>query len=170
MKKLNKNILLLIAVALIGQSCKKEMIDINTNPYLLDDAAPEFIFTGATIDINYNSRDRTMHRYGRSMTYMQYVVPNSETPEGLSGAYWDSTRPTGPNPGFLFYNDYFQGIGRDMHRLITKIDALPEDQKATYQGLKAMALIVDTYHAWRVADIFGALPYSQAFQDVLFPL
>lgn len=170
MKKITKNILLLAAVALMSQSCKKEMIDINTNPYQLNDANPEFLFMGATVDINFNTRDRTMHRYGRSMTYMQYIVSNTETPEGLSGAYWDATRTTGPNPAFPFYNDYFTGVGRDMHRIIDKIDVLPADQQATYQGMKAMAMIVDTYHAWRVADVFGALPYLQAFQSDEFPL
>lgn len=31
-------------------------------------------------------------------------------------------------------------------------------------------MILETYHAWRVADIFGAMPYTEAFQDQAFPL
>jgi hypothetical protein len=170
MKKINKSVLLLIVAAMIGQSCKKELIDTNTNPNKLDDVNPEFLFTGATVDINYAGRDRPAHRYGRSMTYMQYVAADATTLEGLSGAYWDPTKNTGPNPGFYYYNDYFTGVGRDMNRIIAKINEMPADRQATYQGLKAMCIIVDTYHAWRVADVFGALPYSQAFQDVQYPL
>lgn len=170
MKKIHIYILALIVIAFAGQSCKKDFIEINTNPNKLDEANPEFLFTGATIDINMNSRDRTSKKYGTTMTYMQYIAPNANTPEGLAGAYWDATKSTGPNPGFNYYSDYFTGVGRDMHRLVGIINALPADKQATYQGLKAMATIVDTYHAWRVADIFGALPYEQAFDDVAFPM
>ncbi len=161
---------MLVAVALVGQSCKKELVDINTNPYLLDNVGPEYLFTGTTLDINLNSRDRTMKKYGTSMTYMQYLVPDVATPDGLSGAYWNPARTTGPNPGLFYYNDYYTGVGRDMNRIIDQINLLPADKKASYQGLKAMASIVEVYHAWRVADAFGAMPYSQAFNDGTYPL
>jgi hypothetical protein len=59
MKKMNKYFLGIVAVALLSQSCKKTMIDLNTNPNLLNDAAPEYLFTGATQDLNMGSRDRT---------------------------------------------------------------------------------------------------------------
>jgi len=170
MKKINKGLLFLVAVAMIGQSCKKELIDTNTNPNKLDEVNPEFLFTGTTLDINFNSRDRASKRYGTSMTYMQYIAADVSDPAGLSGAYWDPAGNTGPNPGFSFYTDYYTGVGRDMNRIIALIDAMPAEKKASYQGLKAMCIIVDTYHAWRVADVFGAMPYSQAFLDVQFPL
>ena len=170
MKKIHKYIVGLLAVAVLGQSCKKELVEINTNPNRLSEVSPEFLFAGATTDINLGSRDRTMHKYGTVMTYMQYIVPNSATAEGLTGPYWDPSKTTGPNPGFPYYSDYFTRVGRDMHRLIDRINVLPADQQAQYQGLKAMANIVDTYHAWRVADIFGTLPYVQAFDGVQYPL
>ncbi len=165
MKKINKGLLLLVAAAMFGQSCKKDLVEINTNPYLLDDASPEYLFAGATKNVNLTGRGQAMQKYNRSMTYMQYVTPDVSTPDGLAGNYWNDSKTTGPNPGFNFYNDYFTGIGRDMHRLIAKIDGLPAEQKTSFQSLKAMAIIVDTYHAWRVADVFGALPYTQAFQS-----
>lgn len=170
MKKINKSLLLLVAVALIGQSCKKELVDTNTNPYLLDDVGPEYLFAGTTLDINLNSRDRTMKKYSTSMTYMQYLVPDVATPDGLSSAYWNPARTTGPNPGLFYYNDYYTGVGRDMNRIVDKINGLPAGLQASYQGLKAMATIVEVYHAWRVADAFGAMPYSQAFNGTTYPL
>jgi len=170
MKTLNKYILGLVALATLGQSCKKELIDTNTNPKTLPDANPEFLFTGATADFNLGSRGNTSQKYGSTMTYMQYIVPDGADANGLAGNYWNATKTTGPNPGFPYYNDYFTGNGRDMTRIIAKINSLPDAQKATYQGLKAICSIINTYQAWKVADVFGALPYTQAFNGDLYPL
>jgi len=170
MKKINKYMMGLIALAMLIQSCKKELVNINTNPKTLSDASPEFLFTGATVDFNLGSRGNTFQKYGTTMTYMQYVVPDGADATALASTYWDPTKSIGPNPGFPYYNDYFNGTGRDMHRIIDKINSMPEGQMASYQGLKAICTIVDTYQAWKVADIYGALPYTQAFNGVQYPL
>ncbi len=149
------------------------MIDLNTNPNLLNDAAPEYLFTGATKDLGIDTRARTMKKYSTTLTWMQYVVPEGASSDGLANRYWkSSTDPSkGPVPGFPYYSDYFNSIGRDMHRIIEKIDNLSSaDEKETYKGLRAICQTVDVYHAWRVADIYGALPYSQAFQPAKYPL
>ncbi len=170
MKTTNKYILGLIAVVLLSQSCKKELIDTNTNPKTLDDANPEFIFTAATQDFTLTGRDNTSQKYGTTMAYMQYIVPEGADANALATRYWNPSKSTGPNPGFPFYNDYFTRYGRDMNRIIDKIDNMPDAQKATYQGLKAIGQIINVYEAWRVADVFGALPYTQAFDNVKYPL
>ena len=160
----------LISLALLSQGCKKELIDTNTNPKTLPDANPEFLFTATTADFNLGSRAQTSQKYGATMTYMQYVVADGADANGLAGKYWNPTKTTGPNPGFSYYNDYYTGNGRDMNRIIVKIDALPDAQKATYQSLKAICQVINVYQAWKVADIFGALPYTQAFDNVNYPL
>lgn len=168
MKKVTKYILGLFVLGTLAQSCKKQLVDINTNPNSLPDAAPEFLFAGATVDINLGSRNQTSQKYGTTMTYMQYVVPNATEASGIASIYWVPGATSGPIPGFPFYNDYFTGVGRDMHRIIDRIDA--EYSKGKYQALKGICMTIDTYHAWRVADIFGALPYTEAFQPTEFPL
>lgn len=170
MKTINKYIIGLLSIAVLSQSCKKELVDLNTNPKTLPDANPEFIFTAATKDFTINNRNNTTQKYGTTMTYMQYIVPDGQDANGLAGYYWNPTKSTGPNPGFPYYNDYFTGIGRDMTRIIAKIDSLPEAQKATYQSLKAVCQVLNVYQAWRTSDVFGALPYGQAFQPNKFPL
>lgn len=170
MKKINKYILGLLALAMVGQSCKKKLIDINTNPNLLPDVNPEYLFTGSTADIDFGDRDHVSQRWGATLTYLQYVVPDAVTTSSLSGKYCDPVKTSGVDSKFPFYSDYFNSTGRDMHRIIDKINSLPAEQQAVYQGLKAICAIVDTYHAWRVADIFGAMPYSQAFNGTQYPL
>ncbi|WP_419803350.1 SusD/RagB family nutrient-binding outer membrane lipoprotein [Mucilaginibacter sp.] len=163
-------ILGLVAFALANPSCKKDLISLNTNPNKLSDVSPEILFTGATADFGLTGRNNTSKKYGTTMTYMQYIVADGADGAGLANAYWNPTKTTGPNPGFPYYNDYYTGMGRDMHRIMDKINSLPADQQATYQGLKAISSIVDTYLAWRVVDVFGAMPYLQAFNDVQYPL
>ncbi|MVN20493.1 SusD/RagB family nutrient-binding outer membrane lipoprotein [Mucilaginibacter arboris] len=163
-------ILGLLAFALLNHSCKKDLININTNPNKLSDVSPEILFTGATADFGLTSRANTSKKYGTTMTYMQYIVSDGADATGLASAYWNPTKTTGPNPGFPYYNDYYTGMGRDMHRIIDKINSLPTEQQGSYQGLKAISSVIDTYLAWRVSDIFGAMPYLQAFNDVQYPL
>ncbi len=177
MKRLNKYIVLgIVGLASLTQSCKKDLVDINTNPKALDNANPEFLFTGATNDLDNRSRDRIMQKYGSTMSYMQYIVRNATDPSALASPYNNPTEEKGKNPGFTYYEDYFGAtntngaIGRDMKRIIAKIDAMPEDKKQTYQSIKNICIIVDTYYAWRVSDVFGALPYEQAFNAEMYPL
>lgn len=170
MKKINNYIIGLIALAALGQSCKKEMIDINTNPKRLNEVGPEFLFTGATLDFTLTGRGATSQKYGTTLKYMQYIANDAVDASGMGSAYWDPGKTTGPNPGFSYYNDYYTTTGRDMHKIIGLIDNLSEAQQATYQGLKAICSIVDTYSAWKVADVFGAMPYGEAFDAIKFPL
>ncbi len=165
MKNIYKYIIALLAVACLSQSCKKQMIELNTNPNLLNDAAPEYLFTGATADMGVTSRDRTSKKYATTMTWMQYVVPEGTSTDALVKFYWKpGSGPTqGPIPGFTYYTDYFSAAGRDMNRIINKIDNMNDADKEKYKGLRAICQTVDVFQAWRVADIYGALPYKEAF-------
>lgn len=169
MKKISLYLTGLAAIFMLGQSCKKELIAVNTNPQALTDVPPEFLFTGATQDINNGSRASVIERY-QFMVYMQYIVPDVANATSLQSNYWAPGATTGPGPSLDYYNDYYTGAGVNMHRIIAKIDAYPADKKASYANLKAIAQILDTYEAWRLVDVYGAMPYAQAFNDVKFPL
>ncbi|QEC52040.1 SusD-like starch-binding protein associating with outer membrane [Anseongella ginsenosidimutans] len=169
MKKINIFIIGLSLVA-VWTSCQKELQEINTNPNQLNDSRPEFLFTNATLNFNLEGRSQLSTRYSSVMRYMQYIVSDGADKEGLESPYWDASETAGPNPGFNYYADYYNGDGRDLHRIIEKIDMMDEAQQASYANIKAICRILDTYQAWRVADVYGAMPYSQAFNPVEFPL
>ncbi len=57
-----------------------------------------------------------------------------------------------------------------MHLIIQNIDLLPEPEKSSYADLRAICQILDTYQAWRTLDIYGAMPYHQAFNVSQYPL
>lgn len=172
MKHLKLIIINILLASFLFQSCKEKMIEINTDPNVLTDVPPELLFTGAIKDLNMTSRSQTAFKYGKAMTWMQYVVPEGATVDGLSGYYWKSTTAVnkGPIPGFPYYSDYYNAIGRDMQRIIIKIENMDNAaDREKYKGLHAIAKTVDVFHAWRVADIYGAMPYSQAFDPIAYP-
>ncbi|HWZ34523.1 MAG TPA: SusD/RagB family nutrient-binding outer membrane lipoprotein [Mucilaginibacter sp.] len=166
MKKLNKFIIGLVALSLLAPSCKKDFIGVNTNPTALNTTSPEYLFSGVTVDINEKSRAQLIARYN-FMAYMQYIVTDNNA--SLASKYCGPGTQTGPDMGVDYYSDYYSGVGITMKRVIALIDQLPEPQKSQYTALRAIAVIVDTYHAWRIADLYGAMPYSQAFQPDAYP-
>ncbi len=169
MKKINIYIIGVILVAgILGQSCKKEMIKINTNPNSLPDVAPEYLFTGTTLDFNLTSRQQLINRY-TFMTYMQYIVPDGLN-ANLGANYWSPGANKGPAPSVSYYSDYYSGIGVSMNRIIAKIDAMPADQQTSYSNLRAICQVLNVYTAWQVVDIYGAMVYNDAFQPVKYPL
>lgn len=162
--------LVLTTALLTTQSCKEQLQEINTNPNQLNESRPEYLFTNATIDFNLAGRAPLIARYGGVMTYMQYVVADGASREGLEGTYANPTQTQSPSPGLNYYSDYYSSTGRDLNRIISLIDGLPADQKQTYTAVRAIVKILDTFQAWRVSDIYGAMPYSQAFQNDKYPL
>ncbi len=168
MKKLNKYIFGLLTLAVLAQSCKKDFIGINTNPNKLDNVQPQFLFSGATVDLDDASRSQVIARYA-FMNFMQYIVPDG-TNANLSAKYCDPSLTTGPDVGVNYYSDYYTGIGKSMNLIISNIDALPAAQASTYAQLRAICVILNAYHAWRTVDIYGAMPYNQAFNATSFPL
>ena len=110
-------------------------------------------------------------RYSTAMRLMQYIVGDNVDKTAMESPYYDPTKPnTAPNPAGSQYNDYFGSVGRDYHRIIEKIDGITDPVIANgYKSLRAICMIMDTYDAWKVADIYGALPYSQAFKVSQYP-
>lgn len=179
MKNIKKYIaggMVMAAAAVFGTSCKQQMISVNTNPNSLPTTSPQYWFTGATSDFNMSSRTQLINRY-TFMQYMQYIVPDGAN-ANLRAAYWGQGANTGPAPSsgglyasqVTYYNDYYNGIGVNMYRIIQQINAMPSAEQATYQNLKAVCQIVNTYCAWKVDDMFGAMVYSQAFDVQKYPL
>jgi len=168
MKKLNKLMIGLLTIVLLAPSCKKDFINVNSNPSKLNNILPEYLFSGATVDIDEGTRQQLINRYN-FLVYMQYIVPTGAN-ANLGSHYCTPGVPTGPDPALTYYNDYFTGVGVSMSRIEALIDNMPAAQKATYVNLRAICVIVDTWHAWRTVDMFGAMPYTQAFNSTVYPL
>ncbi|CAL1516716.1 SusD/RagB family nutrient-binding outer membrane lipoprotein [Chitinophaga sp. MM2321] len=173
MKKINKIALGLLMVAACAQSCKKDMQEINTNPEQLNDTRPEFLFTSATLNYTLPGRSQLTNKYSTTLRYMQYIVGDNTDKNTMEAPYCDPTKTTFPDPGSggATYNDFYNSTGRDYQRIIDKIDGLgSESLKTAYSDLRAICNIMLAYDAWKIADVYGAMPYSQAFKVQQYPV
>ena len=157
---------LAVATALGLQSCKKKMIADNTDPYIVTSAPPEYQFTNATADIDGNG-GQLEARY-QFMVYMQYVVPDGATTD-LTTNFWVPGANTGGYPSVSYYSDYYTTTGDYMNQIINQINGMSSEEQTSYAYLKAICQIVNVYHAWRVVDLYGAMPYRQAFNITQYP-
>jgi hypothetical protein len=171
MKHIN---IILAGILMIGitQSCKKDLIKANTNPNALNDTRPEFLFTSATMNYLKQNRDDYTAKYATTMTYMQYLVADAATSEGL-GAPYNNPNNTSltdfRNPSYPLYGRFYEAYGRDLARVIQKIDGMTDETlRNGYIELKAISQILLTYNAWRVVDVYGAMAYKEAF-DLTYP-
>lgn len=163
MKKISKYIIFCLSTLALGfNSCKKDMIDMNTNEELLVSTDPRFVFTSATE--NWNNRDRTslMSKYSGVMTLMQYVVRNGG---GTEGAYAKPTELSNPSP-YLPYYDYYYSIYGNRLRYLTEVVIPERVDKDLYQDIAAISKILSTYQAFLVFDTHGAIPYSEALKGL----
>ncbi|MGE7777096.1 SusD/RagB family nutrient-binding outer membrane lipoprotein [Chitinophaga sp. NPDC101104] len=170
MKHFNKLAMGLVLTGIMTQSCKKDFQEANTNPQALNDTKPEFLFTAATMDYSMAGRSMLISKYGSSLRYMQYITPDVVDKDAMEGAFCDPGKTTFPSPSGSFYSDYFTSTGRDYNRIIAKIDKMEDGAvKKGYANLRYVCEIMNTYDAWKVSDIYGGLPYSQAFKVTEFP-
>lgn len=171
----NKKILITtaaIASMLLMQSCLKDYQQVNTNPNQIGDTKPEFMFTAATNEYMRTSRADAMAQYDKAFIYTQYLVPNSGSSDGIAGNYITSSLQLGsyPNPGAGEYSIYFTRTGRDFRRLLAKIDNIQDPViKKSYENLRAITVVMDTYEAWKVVDLYGGLPYNEGFDPAKYP-
>ncbi len=170
MKNIQKFVLGFVLVASVF-SCKKDLQEINTKNDQLNDTRPEFLFTSATQNYTLGRRDQLQAKYSNAMRYMQYIVDDNTEKNAMEAPYISTTQTNLPNPGASVYTDYFTTTGRDFHRIIEKINGIQNPiLKDGYANLRAIAQIMDTYDAWKVVDIYGAMPYTQAFNVAQFPV
>lgn len=171
MKKINYIALGLLMAGVMTQSCKKDFQEVNTNPNQLNDTRPEFLFTSATLNYTLGNRDQLISKYASPLRYMQYVVGDGIDKEAMESPYCDPGKTTFPSPRGNYYRDYFGTVGRDYQRIIAKINEVPDSSlRRAYANLGAICKIMDTYDAWKIADVYGALPYTEAFNFSQFPV
>ncbi len=162
MKKINYYILLgLLSLGTV--SCKKDMIEMNTNEELLVSTDPKFVFTNATINFNNASRGDLMGKYSGVMQLMQYIVTNGGASEGI---YAKPDDDNNPSPYLPYYNYYYNNYGNKLNYLTTVIIPSRRD-KERYQNIGAIAKMLETYQAFLLFDTHGAAPYFDALQGLL---
>lgn len=152
-----KKITICLALALsIATGCSDEdFIEANKNPDILNEVAPENQFLSATLAVHSQDFEAFYDMYRRIMPWMQYVTP-------LNGNGINFT-----NNVDNFSNRYgrlYTGIGdalTDLEQLVAK---MPAEEQARYEHMVNIARILKAYYTFYVSDIYGSIPYEEAWQ------
>lgn len=152
-----KKIAVCLALGLsIATGCSDEdFIEANKNPDILNEVAPENQFLSATLAIHSQDFEAFYDMYRRIMPWMQYVTP-------LNGNGINFT-----NNVDNFSNRYgrlYTGVGDALTDLEQLVADLPEEEQPRYEHMISIARILKAYYTFYVSDIYGSIPYDEAWQ------
>lgn len=144
--------LLLSALLLTGMllSCTKDFEELNKNPFqpTETDIGPLFNTVISTMQLGWNEQ-----------FYVHNEVLYKETQQAaLTASAW-SNLSLGTEE---IWSNYYQALAhiRDIERRIEELEATQDPE--TLKNLKAMVKIIAAYRTFRVTDLFGDMPFSNA--------
>ncbi|MCF0038657.1 SusD/RagB family nutrient-binding outer membrane lipoprotein [Dyadobacter fanqingshengii] len=155
MKFIKRKILLLAAVGFLSSCEKQAFVDINKNPDALTEIPPQNQFLNATTGIHGQDFEAFYDLYRRIMPWMQYNTLLSGN-QGSFTLNFDN-----------FANRYgrlYNGVGDRLYDLEQLVGKLEPAEQPRYDQMIQIARILKAYYSFYVSDIYGSIPYSEAFQ------
>ncbi|GAB2783616.1 SusD/RagB family nutrient-binding outer membrane lipoprotein [Rhabdobacter roseus] len=156
MKFIKYRILFVVAAGLLVSSCDKQaFVDINKDPDALTTIPPQNQFLNASVSIHSQDFEAFYDLYQRIMPWMQYTTALN----GNQGAFtqnWDNFSQR--------YGRLYNGVGDRLYDLEQLVGRLEANEQARYVHMIRIARILKAYYTFYVSDIYGSIPYSDAFQ------
>jgi hypothetical protein len=167
MKRFNiKMLCLAIAAGLVFSGCKKDFLDVNDDPNRVTDQniTPELLFTQAEVAVGDRAAGGSANSQGAKLP-LQFA----QSWVGYMAANGDFAR----DPTETSYNIDF-GFGNTL--FVNTYNTLFDLHQAEVKGLAAedtavagASIILSAKLFQEMVDLFGNIPYSQAFQNNLYP-
>lgn len=155
MKFIKRKILLLAAVGFLSSCEKQAFVDINKNPDALTEIPPQNQFLNATTGIHGQDFEAFYDLYRRIMPWMQYNTLLS----GNQGSFTLNSDNFANRYGRLY-----NGVGDRLYDLEQLVGKLEPAEQPRYDQMIQIARILKAYYSFYVSDIYGSIPYSEAFQ------
>ncbi|HEY0060395.1 MAG TPA: SusD/RagB family nutrient-binding outer membrane lipoprotein, partial [Flavisolibacter sp.] len=135
----------LIATALGIGSCKKEWLDVNTNPNQLSSSTPDFVFTsGVARTVAFlGPNEQGSYFAGQWTQSNTYIIDPARFQYQIN------------NTNFNWWDTWYD-IMQDFQFVI--------DNAASQPFFKGPARIMKSYVMQQVVDVYGNAPYSEAFK------
>ena len=145
-------LLLLLSGSVILNSCSKTYLDINEDPNRATETTitPELIFTGAEVQVGARQASGNFLFLNH---WMGYIAPNGDFAPNFKEQTYDISFSFGDPIWQNHYNVLF-----DLHQVQTKSMATGDSV------LAAASIILSAKLFQELVDLFGNIPYSQAFQ------
>ena len=148
---MKKSIFVISAVALLLASCTKNFEDMNQDPF-----SP----TGTTIEALFNGVVSSLQQSMNEQFYLQNEIWYPETELGaLTSESWGNSQ-IGTSQ---LWSEYYLMLS-NIREIENRFEAYGEEQgdAAVCDKARAQLNILKAYQTFKVTDIFGDMPYSQA--------
>ncbi len=148
-----KKIALVALGAATITSCTNDWLDVNTTPNdpLAENVSPNFILAGAQTSA-YATQAVTMNRLGNVYMYNWGANVNSFT-GGFSQEY-----------SLTLTTNFYSGIWDGLFNRVSNFQEIINSDFENYENHKAIAKIMKVYYYQYLVDIYGDVPYTEAFQ------
>ena len=148
---MKRNIIIICAIALAFASCTKKFQEMNQDPF-----SP----TGTTIEALFNGVIQSMQQSMNEQFYLQNEIWYPETELGaLTSESWGNSQIGTAS----VWSNYYLMLS-NIRELEKRFDAMGEEEgdQAICDKVRAQLNILKAYQTFKVTDIFGDMPYSQA--------
>jgi SusD/RagB-like outer membrane lipoprotein len=153
-KRYSSVLALLIAPA-VTTACQDEYQSLFLDPERSSTAKIEYLFTQALIDadfpIHYGEWFWQVYENVARWAQVAGAVNDQDMMQPLSDQWQNNWR------------DYYARAAMDLKEIRVIYDALPADQKPGYAVYLHLGKIVNAFTTARTTDMWGAIPYSEAF-------
>lgn len=146
-----KKYIIIVCVAMAFASCTKGFEEMNQNPF-----SP----TGTTVEALFNGVVQSMQQSMNEQFYLQNEIWVPETELGaLTSEAWGNSQIGTSN----LWSDYYLMLA-NIRELEKRFDALDEENvdSAYCDKVRAQLNILKAYQTFKITDVFGDMPYSQA--------
>ena len=154
----NKYIFFLLAITgVLFASCKKDFLDVNNDPNRPTDnnITPQQIFPAAAVEVG----DREPNDFGFAQNWVGYFAANGDFARDQQQTSYDIDF----NFGDALWTNYYSTLF-DLYQVKTK--SLVPDGDTVLAGA---SMILSAKLFQELVDVYGSVPYSQAFQNLTYP-
>ena len=146
-----------MAGMLVFSGCRKEaFVETNINPEGLTSVPPANQFLNATLSLHGQDFEAYYDYYQRIMPWMQYSTAVNGNGQNFTQVYDNFSQR---------YGRLYNGVGNTLVDLEKLVAALPAEEQPRYVHMVRIARILKSYYTFYVSDIYGSIPYSEAFQS-----
>ncbi len=142
-----------IAMATLASACTKDFASKNTDPEVSQNLPPEFMITTSQKGMVDRDYEWFYDSYQYLMRWMQFTVAYAD---GNAAGMYGAQNTNG------YYNAFYTTIGRNLVEIERIVKNKPAAERGQYRNLVAIARVHKVFAAFRVTDVNGSIPYTEA--------
>ncbi len=137
--------LMLAGTLLLSNSCKKDFSEINTNPSVVTNPDPKFLFTYSLNNIQSNGSEWVWENLEQLLRFSEHLTTDPyELSTNINARYRN------------FYANVLPNLLEIRRQIDMKVD------KDKYKKMRAATYVAGIYYGLRVTDLNGSIPYTEA--------